>query len=77
MSNLFTAVSVEQQEIVAGGRKGRNIYTNNQRLWEKTGLKLVQKAGRNGPSTDIEFNREIESTNDLTAKGNFLNELFR
>ena len=31
MSNLFTAVSVEQQEIVAGGRTGRGtkVASNN------------------------------------------------
>ncbi len=78
MSNLFTVVSAEQQEIVAGGRGRRgNSYSNKQVFEENTYVTLSQTAGRNGPATHVKFTRDIWSKNDLILSGPFLGNIVR
>ncbi|QEI42556.1 hypothetical protein BMF77_03166 [Dolichospermum sp. UHCC 0315A] len=71
MSNLFTAVSVEQQETVAGGvvvvpdTSAREILTFN---YNGTGFRSTSSAGINGPVTDtIYTNLSVNSAVDKSV----------
>ncbi|MBD2442846.1 hypothetical protein H6G25_06455 [Dolichospermum sp. FACHB-1091] len=54
MSNLFTVVSAEQQEIVAGGRRNIKLDVVN-RSFRKVTFGFKQKTGGGHSSTEIDY----------------------
>jgi hypothetical protein len=68
MSTLFTAVSVEQQEIVAGGA-AIALETLNQFVKREASM-ITTEANTNGSKTNIDVSKTIAAFTVLNITGN-------